>query len=765
MSSQASRAGRLLAGLLTITSLGAGVAVRPAMGQEEPAGKAQGGDTDNTLPPVRVSAPSLKTTTLPPDSTTTVIDDKVIERKQSSTIFDVVKDAPGVSVDGGPRATGMKFNVRGFRGNEDVLFKIDDAVKGFEKYRFGSGVFIEPELIKSVTVERGPSLLTGAGAIGGAVIATTKDAFDLLESGQRIGGLLKTSYNDNNHGWMRMATAFARPTANSGLVVSLIRRTSDDFRLGNDDITHGERFPASAENSESSFIKYTHYLTDDLKLELSRTAFKSGPTYTPFDANSSNAFVGGYVHQTVDDETLNARVNYDPGSPLIKLKAALAHETTKLDNLMRTGAGESTFTVPCTTSPCQWNALGGPTGEITDRWNYDIWTAEVFNDSRYTAGPVAGTLTAGLQWVRNARDLKRVTENPLMNQPDGKYPGGYDSQQPSGVRASTGVVLQNVLELDGWRLTTGLRNDSYSIKTKGQAKTDLNQAGEDAQYSFSRTSRSAGISWQPGKGPWTLTYRWTEGFRPPLITDYFGMGAASPCAGFYWQGQALAPNGCGNLLDTTTSINRDYTLAWNPSPSGTRHTQARLTYFHITTDSLSGASYLRVANGGIVQPFSERRNGVEFEVQHDTPTWYAMLNFSRIWATRENKLDGSKAEFTAGIPGPTLGLTAGYRLFEGRLEVGWRLRQIWDQLVIANGQALTESTQYCGRVTSEGVVHAASTMQDIFAIWQVRKGITVQVGVNNLYDKHWCNNGDELGNIIGLMGPGRSIRSTLTMKF
>lgn len=760
------RAAGLTVGLLMIASLSAGLAVHPAMGQEDQAGAALdsgGAQASNTLPPVRVSAPSLKTPSLAPDSTTTVIDDKAIERKQSSTIFDVVKDAPGVSVDGGPRATGMKFNVRGFRGNEDVLFKIDGAVKGFEKYRFGSGVFIEPELIKSVTVERGPSLLTGSGAIGGAVIATTKDAFDLLERGQRFGGLVKASYNDNNHGWMRMATAFARPTENSGLVVSLIRRTSDDFRLGNDHITHGERFPASAEDSESSFIKYTHYLTDDLKLELSRTAFKSGPTYTPFDANSSNAFVGGYVHQTVDDETLNARVNYE--SPWVSIKATLAHETTKLDNLMRTGAGESTFTVPCTTSPCSWNALGGPTGQITDHWTYDIWTAEVFADSRYPLGPMKGTLTTGWQFVRNERDLQRITENPLMNQPDGKYPGGYDSQQPSGVRASLGLVLQNALDWQDWRLTTGIRQDRYRIETTGQAATDLTQAGEDAQYSFSRTSHSAGLSWQPGKGPWTLTYRWTEGFRPPLITDYFGMGAASPCAGFYWQGEALAPNGCGNRLDTTTSVHRDYSLAWNPSSSGGTHTQARLTYFHVTTDSLAGASYLRVANGGIVQPFKELRSGVEFEVQHDTPTWYTMLNFSRIWATRVNKLDGSKSEFTAGIPGPTLGLTLGYRLFGGQVDVGWRLRQTWDQLVIANGQALTESTQYCGRVTSEGVVHAASTLQDLFAIWQVRKGITFQLGVNNLYDKHWCNNGDELGNIIGLMGPGRSVRSTLTMKF
>jgi hemoglobin/transferrin/lactoferrin receptor protein len=743
-----------MAGLLTISLLSAS-----AMGQEgsEP--------TEQALPAVQVRASPLKNSPLAPDTTTTVIDDKAIERKQSSTIFDVVKDTPGVAVDGGPRATGMKFNVRGFRGNEDVLFKIDGGVKGFEKYRFGSGVFIEPELIKSITVERGPSLLTGSGAIGGAVIATTKNAFDLLEPGQRVGGLLKLSYDDNNDGWMRMATAFARPTDDSGLVVSLVRRTTNDFRLGNDRITHGERFPASAENSESSLIKYSHYLTDDLKLELSRTAFQSGPTYTPFDTNSSNAFVGGYVHQSVDDETLNARLNYDPATPWVDLRLTVAHETTRLDNLMLTGPGESTFTVPCTTTPCQWFALGGPTGQITDHWQYEIWTAEAFNDSRYTLGPVAGKLTLGGQFVRNERELQRVTENPLMNQADGKYPEGHDPQQPSGVRASLGAVLQNTLDWQGWRLTTGIRRDRYSIEATGQAAIHRVQAGEAAQDRFSRTSHSAALSWQPAEGPMTLTYRWTESFRPPLITDHFGMGSASPCAGFYWQGQALAPLGCGNLLEPTTSVNRDYTVAWTPSPSNGAQTQARLTYFDIKTASLSGASYLRVADGKIVQPFQEQRNGVEVEVQHDTQRWYAMANFSRIWATRENKLDGSKAEFTAGIPGPTLGLTAGYRLFDGQLEVGWRLRQVWDQVVIAHGQALTESTQYCGRVTSKGVVHAAYTLQDIFAIWQLNPGTTLQLGVNNLYDKHWCNNGDELGNIIGLLGPGRSIRSTLTMKF
>ncbi len=213
---------------------------------------AQDDAASRTLPQVQVTGETDAPEALPPTQSTTVIDATTIERKQAATIFDVVKDAPGVSVDGGPRATGMKFNIRGFRGNEDVLFKIDGGIKGFEKYRFGSGVFIEPELIKSVTIERGPSLLTGSGAIGGAVIATTKSAADLLAPGQRIGAMLKLGYDSNNHGRMGMVTVYGRPTETSDLLVSTVKRESSDFRLAN-----GQRFPATAEDLGSSLIKFS----------------------------------------------------------------------------------------------------------------------------------------------------------------------------------------------------------------------------------------------------------------------------------------------------------------------------------------------------------------------------------------------------------------------------------------------------------------------------------------------------------------------------
>ncbi|MCP2848806.1 TonB-dependent receptor, partial [Salmonella enterica subsp. enterica serovar Typhimurium] len=88
---------------------------------------------------------------------------------------------------------------------------IDGAVKGFEKYRFGSGVFIEPELLKAIEIERGPSLKSGSGALGGTISATTKSAADYLRPGERVGGQIKYGYNANSNERLRMVTAYGRP--------------------------------------------------------------------------------------------------------------------------------------------------------------------------------------------------------------------------------------------------------------------------------------------------------------------------------------------------------------------------------------------------------------------------------------------------------------------------------------------------------------------------------------------------------------------------
>ncbi len=143
--------------------------IEEPMPVSKPVKKADAEEVD-TLPEVTVTDTRTKAPetginrTLP----ITTITSEQLQRAQPSNIFDALRSVPGVSITGGPRPSGMTFNIRGYGDNEDVMVKVDGVPKGFEKYRMG-GTFIEPELLKSVEVQRGPQITSGSGSLGGTV--------------------------------------------------------------------------------------------------------------------------------------------------------------------------------------------------------------------------------------------------------------------------------------------------------------------------------------------------------------------------------------------------------------------------------------------------------------------------------------------------------------------------------------------------------------------------------------------------------------------
>ena len=115
-----------------------------------------------------------------------------LDRAQPNTAGDVLKGIPGVQATGSSaRPLGQAFNIRGIGNTEQtasearIAVSVDGAPKFFEQYRLGS-FFGDFELFKRVEVLRGPasSTLYGAGAIGGAIAFTTKDASDFHPRGQ-----------------------------------------------------------------------------------------------------------------------------------------------------------------------------------------------------------------------------------------------------------------------------------------------------------------------------------------------------------------------------------------------------------------------------------------------------------------------------------------------------------------------------------------------------------------------------------------------------
>ncbi|WP_439536618.1 TonB-dependent receptor domain-containing protein [Methyloversatilis sp.] len=718
---------------------------------------------------------------LPPDRPVTVINAAAIERRQASTIFDILKDIPGVAVDGGPRASGMKFNLRGFSDNEDVLFKVDGAVKGFEKYRFGSGVFLEPELLKALQVERGPSVTAGSGALGGTVSATTRSASDFLKPGQTFGSEVKYGYNWNSRERLRMVTLYGRPNAHLDLIVSVARRDSDDFRLPD-----GDRLDLTATSSESRFIKASFYATDDLVIELSQTRYTGGPERAPYDATASGSGGFGIVQRSIDDTTTNLSLRYLPPDSWIALRGTLAYETTELADLHL--IGQSRICV----SPSRLLPAAFRVDRCDDDWRYAIWTGELFNDLRYTLGELRGVLTVGYQGIRNSRDIVRVTSNANTNA--NNHPGGFNEAQPPGDKVSDALIVENAMTYGAFTLTPGARIDRYHVSAEGQTRTNMIAAGQSPDLRFVKVSPALALTWRIPASDVSLTARYNEAFRPPLVDEYFARGGfASRCA--KTTGNPLAPGNlvndanplydpsgiglpydpsldlapdneiCGGLYRPQESSNHELTIAWSPQPASAAdgRWQARATWYDIHTRHLLQS--ISNVGGRVAQPGRERRTGTELEVSYDGLRSFATLAWSQIDGRITNPVAGTD-DAIYGVPGDTLSASAGVRGFDGRLEAGLRMRDIGERRASAGTEPTVCSRP--GALFIEGVgrigTQFGARVFDLFASWRVTPDALLRLNIDNLTDEVYCLQ-DGFAGAVGVQAPGRSAKLSLTLRF
>lgn len=733
-------------------------------------------DTPETsLPEVRVRAKRLDEEQLPPDKAVTVIDEQKIARLKSDNIFDILKNVPGVGVAGGPRASGMRFTLRGFTDNEDVLFKIDGAVKGFEKYRFGGGVFLEPELLKALSVERGPSVTSGSGALGGTISATTKSAADLLRPGEKAGALVKLGWGENNSERLRMGAVFGRPHERIDLIAAIVKRDSQDIRLPD-----GSRLPLSATHSESRLFKIGFMPLDSLLVELGHTSYLSGPEATPYDATGGLAGVGGVVRREIDDATTNLRFNYEPSTDFT-LRGMVAREKTHLhDHHVR---GETRI---CATAPS--------VEYCDDYWHYDILNAEVFADMKWQLGPVATALTLGTQALRNERQVLRISSNETVNQ--NNWPGGFNADQPPGDKHSEALIADSRFTWGDWTLTPGVRWDRYEVIARGGTRDNMLREGQAPDISFSKAQPSIGLTWQIPRTDLSLTARYNEAFRPPLIDQYFRDGSgnsagqsglcmrtyADPLAGGIVTAGTIQPlydkaglgkrydpaldhaplNGiCGDLYRPQESVNKELTLAWSPRPDASGQWYLRLTTFLIRTSRL--LSSLQWVDGHVGQPGVEKRRGTELEARWSNRRFFADLNVATV--RRSAYGEGTSQVASVGsysIPPDSANATLGLRAFGNRLETGWRVRHLADRKAYAAG-----APAICLTDTANGqdiATQKSSTLHDLFASWQFNDRALLRASIDNLDNRDYCLTSSFAG-AVGFHAPGRAAKVSMTVQF
>jgi len=704
----------------------------------------------------------------------TIIGLDEIRRRQAGSIMELVDGVAGLTVEGGVRSNGMNFNIRGFSNNEDILKIVDGARQNFERYRYGSGLDIDPALLKQVEVIRGSNIRTaGAGTIGGAVILETKNARDLLSPGEIWGARIKQSHRNNNDQNKTSVSFYAQPLDFADILVNGIYNDSNDITLAD-----GETEENSSQKQKSVLTKIGLF-GDEFDLDLG-FRWSDETALEPFDAVAGFG-VGGNVIRTRRTKSPTANLNWDPESEWINIDASAAYnDQFVMDE-------DSAI------------AAGG-----TDIVTYKITNLELRNTSIFLLGAVEGQVEFGLQANRERREYIRISQAGLA---------GFNETQPPGEKESYGAYLQTDLNWQSWSLTGGVRYDDYLISAGGLTEQALIAQGRESlkENGFEQIGFSAGLDFQPYKGPVTLFYNYSEAFRAPLINEFYGLGSLSHCSKFnIFESKPVAPTSGG--IAALLNYNNVTLPAWLANPfnankascaglfdpeTATTHelgfsTQwlndldidltTKVTYFQIRTDNLIESIYQNSVTGEVSQDGEEYREGWELEVSFDSNRWFGSMAISLLegyvdYHYYDNNVDTRVQPLAAGIdskidlfnvPGDSLNMTIGYRLPKHSLEFGYRLKAVSSRNTVIG---IDTSRSGCGDVGTFTTVPACQIIEkqsgyathSLFMTWQPFKDINVGLTVTNLTNKEYTTQGS--GGSTGLLAAGRDIRLSIEQTF
>lgn len=335
-----------------------------------------------------------------------------IDRHQATNVVSLIDTLPGVSLGGSLKPGGQTINIWGLGDAEDVPMSVDGATKsGFERYQQGS-VFIEPELIKRIEVEKGPhSPETGNGGFGGTVHMETKDAPDLLQEGRNAGAMVKYGYSSNSHEQAYTGAVYGRTDDHRfDALAYWTKRDGDDMKIAsaqpdprNAYPINPKRLPNTAQDMEGELFKLNMQLTDEHRLGFSYMRSNSD-IWAPFSAKSyptppSQSDINKYgydgatrrflAQRNTIDTTWIAKYQYTPvDNPWIDFEAKYSDSTTDQTD----ERGPNAFFQP---------ASGGR--KITV--GYDDKILALKNTSRFSTGPLEHALTNGIQIRKHTREV------------------------------------------------------------------------------------------------------------------------------------------------------------------------------------------------------------------------------------------------------------------------------------------------------------------------------------------------------------------------
>lgn len=484
-----SRARRLLLAGSTLASSIALVSLSPALAQEGASATTKKGRI-TLLDLITISATRIDEAVIDALAAESTVDKEELDRIQADGAADVFRSVPGVaaSMNGDDPATSI--NIRGMEQYGRVVVTLDGARQDYWRVGHGSGSFyVEPELLKEVTVIRGPVSNTfGTGGIGGVVAFETMDAGDFLRPEETWALSEKLGYETNGDGFTTSTVGAFRFSEEADIIGNVNYRDRDAYEDGN-----GDTVPWTGESVISGYVKGTFRPADGHELKLGMIQqryddFITGSSGSPsatlsrYDAETLNrTYTGAYTYQPDDNDWIDLAVN-------------VYHNETRADQDQ------------------VW-----PASAVGKTRFYEVATTgfNAYNSSQFEGYGFEHTLTYGADF------------HHLVGDSDASHFG-------AGTQDAYGGLLQWKGNRSDWlEIIAAIRYDGYELD--GQTETL-----EDASLSGNHWSPRLTVGVTPVDGlQFYGTY--SEGYRAPTVQDVFRGGGAHGSPDAYVPNLLLKP--------------------------------------------------------------------------------------------------------------------------------------------------------------------------------------------------------------------------------
>lgn len=543
---------------------------------------------------------------------TSVVTRQQIDRIQPTTSADLFRFTPGVhaSLNGDDPATSI--NIRGLQQSGRVAVTLDGARQDYWRVGHGSGSFyIEPEMLKQVTVIRGPvSNAYGSGAIGGVVAFETKDAGDFLRENETWALSEKLRYESNGKGFLTSTVGAYRFNENFDVIGNLNYRDSDEYKNGDNELVRW-----TGERVLSGIGKVTMRPADghELKLGYSRQKYNDIMTGS---SGSTSANLSRYDAETMVD-TYTGNYTYKPAdNPFWDLSVNAYHSATDNDEYQ------------------VW-----PKTSVGDTRYYDVSTSglRAYNSSRFQTEALSHTITYGFDYYK------------LKGSSDADHFGNGEQQAYGG-------LVQWQGEYGKWlELIGALRYDGY--KLEGTSKATPTTASQDVSVDGDRWSPRLSIGVTPLDGV-QFYGLYSQGYRVPHMQDVFRQNGS--------HGSGYEPN----LLlkpEVATSYEVGLNLRQDGLITADDQLRTKLNFFH--TDVKDYINTVKTGNVTTSQNVGKARlRGVELEGTYDTHWGY--INLAASYTDAEMKDGVYAGESLSSTPLSNVSAALGLKAFEEKLIYG-----------------------------------------------------------------------------------------------